>query len=99
MQLEVVTIAGFALASALCFGCTGNECDRAGDHAKQCNITDLHAQEASGTSNTVPDRLICAGTVLCTDACFNQASCDALLANGKDKMGEKSYSDCVAQCH
>lgn len=84
--------------AALVAGCNPNDCDKALDHAVECGVTGLHAMEAAGTSNTPPARVLCEGTVLCTDRCFNAASCDALLGNGKDKMGEKTYSDCVAQC-
>jgi hypothetical protein len=76
--------------------CGQNECDRAGDHAVECKITDLHGTEGSTSGEHAPERVVCLATVLCTDACFNAASCDAL--SGKDADGAKAYNDCVVAC-
>lgn len=79
-------------------GCNQNECDRAADHASECQIATLNGREGATGGNVAPARLICAGTVLCEDQCFNLASCDVLRFNGKDRDGEKAYGDCVAAC-
>lgn len=68
----------------------------AADHASECQIPGLNAKENSASGMTAPERVVCQGTALCEDTCFNNATCDAL--SGKDASGHKAYEDCVSQC-
>lgn len=105
--LIVALVAAGSLASWLLLGaCAETDCDKANQKADQCGYDRIPDPSMSASSSSgatfgqpVPQQVHECGTLAqCQASCVNLTSCDALLANGKDKPGETTYFDCLNAC-